>query len=97
MRLSITPLAEQDLEEIGDFIAIDNPIRAASFIGELREHCRQICSNPSAYRRRQDIANDVRCCVHGNYIIFFGATPAKVTILRIIHRARDVPRQFDPG
>jgi toxin ParE1/3/4 len=32
MRLTLTPLAEQDLETIGDYIAADNPTRAVSFI-----------------------------------------------------------------
>ncbi len=34
MRLIVTPLAEADMEEIGDFIAIDNPGRAVSFGGK---------------------------------------------------------------
>ena len=48
MRLLITPLAAHDLEEIGDYIARDNPIRAASFIAELRAQCEKICLNPQA-------------------------------------------------
>jgi plasmid stabilization system protein ParE len=32
MRLSFTPLAEQDLEAIGDYIAADNPKRAVSYL-----------------------------------------------------------------
>lgn len=32
MRLLLTPLAGQDLEEIGDYIAQDNPTRAHSFV-----------------------------------------------------------------
>ncbi len=37
MQLLVTPQAEQDLEVIGDYIAQDNPVRASSFIVELRE------------------------------------------------------------
>jgi len=37
MRLSFSPLAEQDLESIGDYIAADNPVRAVSFV--LESHC----------------------------------------------------------
>jgi toxin ParE1/3/4 len=39
MLLSITPLAAQDLEEIGDYIAQDNPSRAVEFVTELHAHC----------------------------------------------------------
>ncbi|UIL54841.1 type II toxin-antitoxin system RelE/ParE family toxin (plasmid) [Pantoea agglomerans] len=35
MKLGISPLAEQDMEAIGDYIAEDNPVRAMSFTAEL--------------------------------------------------------------
>lgn len=35
MRVVLSNATEDDLEEIGDFIAKDNPARALSFIGEL--------------------------------------------------------------
>ena len=34
-RLIILPAARQDLMDIGDFIALDNPSRAVSFIVEI--------------------------------------------------------------
>ncbi len=70
MRLLITPLAAQDLEEIGDFIAQDNPQRASSFISELRMQCKKICLNPAGYRLRPELTNNLRSCAHGNYVIF---------------------------
>ena len=39
MQCVFSPLAEFDLEEIGDYIASDNPPRAVSFIREIRELC----------------------------------------------------------
>ena len=36
MRCIFSVLAESDLEEIGDYIARDNPERAVSFIQEIR-------------------------------------------------------------
>ena len=38
MRAHFTPQAEIDLEEVGDYIALDNPARAVSFIREIRQH-----------------------------------------------------------
>ncbi len=35
MQLVFLPKAEQDLEAIGDYIALNNPRRAASFVREL--------------------------------------------------------------
>ena len=47
MRLGFTPLAEQDLVSIADYIATDNPRRAASFVRELRQQCERIKRNPT--------------------------------------------------
>ena len=71
MQLLITPLAAFDLEEIGDYIAQDNPIRAGTFVAELRAHCQKICLNPAGYRQRPELSDDLRSCAHGNYVIFF--------------------------
>jgi toxin ParE1/3/4 len=96
MRLLITPLAAQDLEEIGDFIAQDNPQRAHSFISELRMQCAKICLNPAGYRLRPEFTNNLRSCAHGNYVIFFENLQDQVTIIRILHGARDIPPALDP-
>ncbi|UGQ46703.1 type II toxin-antitoxin system RelE/ParE family toxin [Massilia endophytica] len=40
--LLLLPQAISDLEEIADYIALDNPRRAVSFIDELRRQCRRI-------------------------------------------------------
>jgi toxin ParE1/3/4 len=64
MQLLITPLAAFDLEEIGDYIAQDNPVRAGSFVAELRVHCEKICLNPAGYRLRPELSDDLRSCAH---------------------------------
>ena len=91
MRLLITRLAEQDLEEIGDHIAQDNPQRAVSFVLELQTQCQKICINPFGYRLRSDLSDGLRSCAHGNYVIFFESSDDQVTIIRVLHGARDLP------
>jgi plasmid stabilization system protein ParE len=49
MRAHFTPQAEIDLEEVGDHIALDNPLRAVSFIDEIRQHCEKIADGPHHY------------------------------------------------
>ena len=97
MQLLITPLAAFDLEEIGDYIAQDNPMRAVSFVTDLRAQCEKICLNPAGYRRRPELSGDLRSCAHGNYLIFFEFTKEQVTIVRILHAARDIPEVFKPS
>ena len=94
--LTFTALAEQDLEAIGDDIATDNPARAASFIQELRVQCQRIAATPQGYRLRPERGDDNRSCTHGHYVIFFVATQEDVTIIRILHGARDLPPILAP-
>ena len=97
MQLLITPLAAFDLEEIGDYIAQENPIRAGTFVAELRAHCEKICLNPAGYRRRPELSEGLRSCAHGNYVIFFESTTEQVTIVRIVHGARDSSAVLNPS
>ena len=96
MRLLITPLAAVDLEEIGDYIAQDNPVRAGTFVVELRAHCEKICLNPAGYRRRPELSDELRSCANGNYVIFFESNTEQVSIIRILHGSRDIPEVLNP-
>ena len=64
MQLLITTLVAVDLEEVGDYIAQDNPIRAGTFVAELRAHRQKISLNPARIRRRPELSDDLRSCVH---------------------------------
>ncbi len=90
----ISPEAEADLEEIGDYIAQDNPHRAVTFIDEIRTKFEQISRMPLAYVERPEIEPGVRACVHGSYVIFFYATGQTVEIARVLHGARNIARLF---
>lgn len=66
MRLNFTPMAEQDLEAIVDYIATDNPMRALTFVRELRAQCQRITLNPPGYRPRPELGDCIRPCVATN-------------------------------
>lgn len=55
MQVVFSRQAEIDLEEIGDFIAADNPHRAVTFIREIRNHCLRISQSPLAYAARPPV------------------------------------------
>ena len=84
----LTPLAVDDIEAIGDFIAADDPARAVSFVDELLAVCARIAAQPRAYRRREDLAPDLRQAVHGNTLLLFTADDEMVIIERVVHGAR---------
>lgn len=91
MAAYFTPQAEIDLEEIGDYIALDNPRRAVTFIQEIRRHCEKIADAPMSYLARPDLGDAIRICVHGNYLVVFEPFSDGALILRILHGARHLP------
>ena len=60
MQCVFSPRAEFDLEEIGDYIARDNPTRAISFLDELRERCIKIADWPLLAPLRPELGEDIR-------------------------------------
>jgi toxin ParE1/3/4 len=94
MRVTVSPLAERDLEAIADYIAEDNPLRALTFIEEMRAQCEKIARAPQAYRARPELAAGLRSCAHGNYVIFFIGTRTHLTVVRVLHGSMDIPAHF---
>lgn len=100
MRLLITPLARQDIEAIGDYIAQDDPVHAMAFVEALRHQCQRIAAQPLMYRLRPELGVGLRSCPHGRYVIFFSVQEDAVRIVRVLHGARDLLvalRQAGPG
>lgn len=95
MKVVLSVQAEKDLEEIGDYIAADNPSRAASFVRKLRDRCKKLATSPLAYAVRPELGRDIRCCAHGNYLILFRSSRQQVLIARIVHGARDYHALLD--
>ena len=94
MKLGISPLAEHDLEAIGDWIAQDNPVRAVSFTEELYQQCLLIAESPVIYRERPELGQGVRCCAYGSYLVLFQVLDTEVRVERILHGSRDIIGMF---
>jgi toxin ParE1/3/4 len=92
VNISFSPRAARDLEEIGDYIARDNPLRAVSFLNELMETCGKIAAAPLSFEARPNIGPNIRRAVHGRYLIFYTVQPSAVRVERILHGARDLGR-----
>jgi plasmid stabilization system protein ParE len=87
----LTREAEHDLEQIGDYIALDNPHRALSFVRELRERCVGLAKLPFAFPlilRYEHLG--VRHRVDGNDQIFYRVveTERRIDMLHVIHSTR---------
>jgi|SoiMethySBSTD1v2_1073268.scaffolds.fasta_scaffold00261_25 toxin ParE1/3/4 len=97
MKVVLSRAAHADIAAIGDFIANDNPPRAATFVDELKQHCLKIGLAPYAHPVvRQRGKRSIRRAVHGSYLILYETAQGAVRIVRVIHGARDWERLLFP-
>lgn len=91
MHCVFTARAEQDLEAIAAYIACDNPVRALSFVQEIRERCEKIVQIPQGYQFAPEYGKEVRKVPFGDYLILYAVQDESVIILHIPHGARNLP------
>ncbi|MFK0378866.1 type II toxin-antitoxin system RelE/ParE family toxin [Pandoraea sp. NPDC090278] len=92
MIVHLLPEAIVDLETVGDYIALDNPRRAVTFIQELRDKCLSLTDMPYAFPvvpRYERLG--IRHRVYGNYQIFYRVVESdeRIDIVHILHSARN--------
>ena len=90
MKTVFTLEALEDLQRIGDHIAEDNPRRAGLFVDQLVNAASEIALSPMAYPlvpRYADLG--IRRRVYGRYLLFYRAEPNQVTLIHVLHGARD--------
>lgn len=58
--------------------------------------CQRLALNPLGYRMRPELGEGIRSCPHGHDVIFFDASAGALTVVRILHGARDLPALFQP-
>ncbi len=90
MKVFISRPAERDLEDIAAFIAKDSPLAAYKFVAFLRAKALSLGDIPHAFPlvpRYERAGIRRRPC--GQYLIFYRADGGVVSIVRILHSARD--------
>ena len=96
-RLIIRKAAERDLNAILEHIAFEGgsvPI-AHAFANRLRERCVMLAALPGTLgRAREELRPGLRSVPEGKYLIFFRYSPGIITIVNIIHSARNLRRMF---
>ena len=94
-RVEIMPTARAGLLEIGEYIALDNPTRAMSFIDELTGSLqRQLSLFPLSGKVVEDLDMDeeIRMLPHGNYNSYYRVIEKKqlVEVLYVFNGSRDI-------
>jgi toxin ParE1/3/4 len=97
-RFTLSDPARQDLDDIWDYIAEDNPEAADRWIDQLAERFLLLGEHPRVGRLRPELAEHLRSFPVGRYIIFYRARTDSVDIVRVLHGSRDLPAVFGmPG
>lgn len=93
MRVVITPEAQSDLQRIALRIANDNPPRAISFVGELRQAAKALAGLPHGYPLipRYE-AQGIRRRSYRRYAILYAVRMDRMIVLRFLEPGRDLDR-----
>lgn len=94
MAVKWTKRALSSLAQIAKYIEQDNPLRAASFVQEIRESTNMLASFPSVGRAGR-IMGTRELVAHKNYIVVYRVRGGHVEILRVQHAAKRWPAIFD--
>lgn len=92
--LVLRPEARADLIAIGDYIARDDRRRAVTFVAEVEAAIAAIADRPGSFPARDDLYRGLRAARYGRYLIFFLSGDAQIDVVRVLHGARDLKREF---
>jgi antitoxin ParD1/3/4 len=97
----LTPKAKVDLRSIWSYIAADNPNAADRVEHAIYDACAFLASGPLRGRSRTDLTNlPVRFWTvlrYPRYVLVYDPAKKPVTIIRILHGARDITRELKSG
>lgn len=93
LKVVLSSRAADDLKQISGFIACDNPVRAVSFVSELREVALRLADIPLGYPLvpRYE-AHGIRRRSWKGYGILYSALPDRVFVHRILGPGQDHDR-----
>ena len=92
MRVEYSDASDDDLADIADYIALDDPDRAKTFVGELVAFVDGVATRPLAFRLREEWGRQVRAAPYGNYLVIFETDEKVLTVLRIVNGRRDIAK-----
>ncbi len=93
-RLKIKPRARLDARTIWSYIAEHNASAATRILQRIFDRFQLIRRSPESGEERADISHGARQAIVENYVIFYEFDDTAVSILRVIHGARDLPSAF---
>jgi plasmid stabilization system protein ParE len=92
-RVLYTRSAETDLLEAWLFIAEEDPVAADRVLDAIDVEANTLSSQPLMRRARPELGEGVRSRPTSTpYVLFYVSEGEDITVLRVLHHARDVQR-----
>jgi len=82
--------ARQDLIDIWNHVAADNPDAADALLDRIDEGCRGLAQHPRLGPARDDIRPGLRYLIIGEYVALYRIVGEDVEIVRVVHGRRDL-------
>lgn len=94
--VEISEAADRDLENIFDYTCSEHGVdQATNYVSSFDEVFQSLTSYPEIGRTRPEIRKGLHSVVTGYHIVFYRILGDRIRIVRILHGARDLPRQFE--
>lgn len=90
-----TPLAQTDTKIILRKLAKHSRSAAEQFAENLTTRIRFLATSPGFGRPRPSMGSGIRSTVVGDYIVLYHASIATVTVIRVLHGARNLQAIWD--
>ena len=91
-KIRIAENAGDDLEDIWEYVAQDNPEAARKLIKEITGKFKLLRDHPRIGREENRLLGTLRRFPVSSYIIFYKPFDNGVEILRILHATRDIEK-----
>ena len=93
-RIIRAPQAEEDLFEIGLYIARDNPVAADRLLDTIEQKLDLLARQPMVGSDCSYLAEGLRRFPIGNYVVYYRPFPDGIEVVRVLHGARDADSLF---
>ena len=93
--IRLTPKAEADLDDIGDYLAeSQSEDYAESYLLKLELQLELLLSQPMMGRNAQELRPELRRFPFQKHVVFYHSIQQGIEIIRILHQSQDIDRVF---
>lgn len=89
--------AKVDIAEIWAHIAEDSEVHADAYLDRLDAQIQMLALRPALGRQRPELGPAIRSFPLGRYVIYYQKTSGGISVVRVLHSARDVAPLLKPS